>query len=74
MARPSYKSPLVAGLLQNLAGRTTAILSDTCVKPPFGCGRSAPPGSFRDALSAKEFTVSGLCQSCQDEMFGTPED
>ncbi len=25
---------------------------------------------FRDNLSRKEFEISGLCQSCQDEVFG----
>lgn len=25
---------------------------------------------FRDAVSRKEFTISGLCQKCQDETFG----
>jgi len=25
---------------------------------------------FRDSLSKKEYTISGLCQKCQDEVFG----
>lgn len=25
---------------------------------------------FRDELSRKEYSISGLCQDCQDEMFG----
>jgi len=25
---------------------------------------------FRDALSEKEFEISGMCQSCQDKLFG----
>lgn len=25
---------------------------------------------FRDELSRKEFKISGLCQECQDELFG----
>ena len=36
---------------------------------PF-CHKKIVAGSFRDALSAKEYEISGLCQSCQDEMFG----
>ena len=27
-------------------------------------------GEFRDALSLKEFHISGLCQNCQDDTFG----
>ena len=26
-------------------------------------------GSFRDAESEKEFTISGMCQKCQDEIW-----
>lgn len=32
------------------------------------CGNK--PKSFRDKLSVREFEISGLCQNCQDEMFG----
>ena len=32
------------------------------------CGK--PVGKFRDALSAREFEISGLCQDCQDNVFG----
>ena len=35
------------------------------------CGQ--PPGDFRDALSEREFTITGLCQVCQDEVFAEPE-
>lgn len=27
-------------------------------------------GEFRDELSIKEFKISGLCQKCQDDVFG----
>lgn len=33
-----------------------------------------PVGEFRDALSRKEFGVSGMCQKCQDSVFGPEED
>jgi hypothetical protein len=29
--------------------------------------------AFRDALSAREFEISGLCQATQDEVFTDPE-
>jgi hypothetical protein len=32
------------------------------------CGQ--PVGEFKDALSRKEFTISGMCQVCQDSIFG----
>jgi hypothetical protein len=33
-----------------------------------------PVGLFRDELSRKEFGISGMCQECQDKVFGDPED
>ncbi len=30
-----------------------------------GCGHDVLNTSFRDPLSFKEFTISGLCQKCQ---------
>ena len=32
-----------------------------------------PVGEFRDSVSEKEFNISGLCQSCQDGVFGSDE-
>lgn len=36
---------------------------------PF-CRKPVLEENFRDELSKKEFRISGLCQSCQDEYFG----
>ena len=30
--------------------------------------------SFRDDISRKEYAISGLCQSCQDDVFGGSDD
>lgn len=56
-------------LSESLTGvkRTDAIKSDTCVF----CKQ--PANKFRDELSRKEFTISGMCQKCQDEVFGEEE-
>jgi hypothetical protein len=35
------------------------------------CGK--PATEFRDELSRKENEISGLCQKCQDEVFGGDE-
>lgn len=29
---------------------------------------------FKDELSLKEFTISGMCQKCQDKIFTDPEE
>ena len=34
------------------------------------CGNSVRIKSLRDTLSRKEYKISGLCQKCQDEVFG----
>lgn len=45
--------------------RKQSILQRTCVK----CGGSAK--IFKDELSQKEYSISGLCQKCQDIIFDT---
>ena len=67
MATPTKKSPEIVKFLDRFTDRTRAITEDTCIGPPFGCGRAAR--EFRDAVSEKEFTISGLCQACQDVLF-----
>lgn len=34
------------------------------------CSREIEVGSFRDELSIKEYKISGMCQKCQDKIFG----
>jgi uncharacterized CHY-type Zn-finger protein len=43
--------------------RTTSIQNKICVC----CGENV--GGFTDALSAKEYGISGMCQKCQDKVF-----
>jgi len=68
--KPSEKSPELNSFLnefsQNVFGRnrTEAIENDVCVE----CGESAK--EFKDALSQKEYSISGLCQKCQDKIWG----
>ena len=70
--KPSEKSSRISGMLdaisQSAFGRTRseAIESDTCVL----CGRPSDPASYRDERSRREFQISGMCQVCQDEVFG----
>lgn len=33
------------------------------------CGKEVVQEKFRDALSEKEFKISGMCQKCQDNFF-----
>jgi len=34
------------------------------------CGEKINMRDFRDALSKKEYKISGMCQKCQDKIFG----
>lgn len=69
MATPSEKAPALAAFLEQVFGRTTAIQADRCIPPPVGCGGSAV--EFTDEMSKREYTISGLCQRCQDQVFGS---
>jgi len=44
------------------------ITADRCVQ----CKQ--PATQFNDALSRKEYTLSGMCQRCQDRFFNQPMD
>jgi len=71
--KPSEKSPLMQSALDSLSNnlfgrsRTEAIELNICVD----CGN--PAKDFRDKLSEREYTISGLCQKCQDKVFGGQE-
>ncbi len=38
------------------------------------CGQQVNTNSFRDELSRREYSISGMCQSCQDRTFGAEEE
>jgi hypothetical protein len=47
--------------------RVKTISGGTCVSCD---AESIIATSFRDDISRKEYSISGLCQSCQDDVFG----
>jgi hypothetical protein len=55
-----------------VGGRAEAIVNGRCIPKPIGCGNNNVV--LRDDLSAKEYLISGLCQDCQDALFGTGEE
>ena len=60
----SNKSPIMEEFLNTIVPhRELYMRNQMCVS----CGCYA--GWFKDELSAKEYTISGLCQQCQDEVF-----
>lgn len=70
MATPSEKSPSIAKFLDRFSQvsfgrkRHTSITEDVCVS----CGGDAK--EFDSDISRREYSISGMCQKCQDEVFG----
>jgi len=67
--RPSSKNPAIDKWLSDIMGvdRVTTIRKDRCVS----CKTSVNnvENDFRDALSLREYSISGLCQTCQDKTY-----
>jgi len=72
--KATEKSAEIEALLTRMAGadRRETIGKGVCLPPPIGCGR--PATKFKDELSLKEYTISGLCQNCQDQVFDKPDE
>ena len=68
----SNKSPGIKDFMNGMASAITGVEKDIdSVLSNKGCmlcnGRAL---EFKDELSEKEYGISGMCQSCQDKMFG----
>lgn len=48
--------------------RGVFIAVNRCLPHPYGCGGEAK--EFKNVDAAREYSVSGLCQKCQDIFFG----
>ena len=64
--KPSEKSPGIEAFISEVFGvnRKVSIENNVCTL----CNEDAL--HFSDDLSKKEFTISGMCQKCQDDFFG----
>lgn len=63
---PSLKASGIDSLIQGITGksRVDTINGRKCMTCEV---EEIPP--FKDALSIKEYTISGMCQECQDQVF-----
>lgn len=70
----SHKSEAIENELKGTFGfdRRDSISNNCCVPTPIGCG--FPITGFKDAASYREYKISGLCQNCQDKIFGGSTD
>lgn len=62
MNKPDLNKPC----FKVMPGAALKINSSNCPT----CGKSIVEAEFKDALSVKEFGISGMCQACQDSIFG----
>ena len=73
MATPTKKSPAIEALITSFTGRSrvASIRSNVCIFSEEGAVHSM---MFRDGKSRKEYTISAMCQTCQDavEVEGVP--
>jgi len=60
------RTPQLQSFLNEVFPEETARVS--AGKCPF-CAKEINKSDFVDALSLKEFEISGMCQKCQDEFF-----
>ena len=70
---PTNKSTPIESMLSSVFGvdRVKTISEGYCVS----CDtEDIKATSFTDDLSRKEYAISGLCQSCQDDVFGVSDD
>lgn len=67
--KPSPKSEAIEEFLTLITGkdRRATILSGGCMT----CEYKAD--YFRDEISRKEYAISGMCQRCQDKVFGAED-
>lgn len=68
MAKPTDKTEeleaFIDSITPNPLGRKGSITNDLCAL----CIK--PAVDFRNEISKKEYTISGMCQDCQDKVFG----
>lgn len=69
---PTVKTVKIDSFLSTVFGRdrTYSINNYLCTK----CGKNVNLSSFKDAISIKEYGISGFCQECQDEIFKEDEE
>ena len=67
---PTKKDPAIDELLTSLTGKSRVVQVGTG-----GCMTCENPNTeFRTELDQREYAISGMCQDCQDRVFGNPED
>lgn len=68
------KSPEMFEFLDDVSKEMFGTSRSECIKQEIcvTCGGEAK--EFDDSLSLREYKISGMCQNCQNVMFGMPDD
>jgi len=69
---PTPKSEPLTEILEGFSGRSTAVELLKCVDKPVGCGQEYYLDVVNrwSPMTIREYRISGLCKSCQEEFFG----
>tara|TARA_Y100000034_G_C6900121_1_gene415999 strand:+ start:1821 stop:2072 length:252 start_codon:yes stop_codon:yes gene_type:complete len=71
--KPAEKSQEVSIFLDKLSGRTKAINNNGCTGLVVKDGKMSRCDqadlNFKNEVSRREYTISGMCQTCQDNFF-----
>ena len=63
---PSWKSPALEKSLETMFGKPRV----DCIKQNICMTCDNTNVQFRDTISRKEYSISGMCQVCQDNTYG----
>ena len=68
MSRSPKMQKFVDSMAESMFGRSNseAIQDSLCVT----CGEEVCLNDLRDPISSREYGISGMCQKCQDSVFG----
>ncbi len=70
LMKATNKDPQIDALLSTMMGGSRQL----CVENAECISCNGEARIFRDDVSRKEFTISALCQNCQDDIFGAEEE
>ena len=67
--KATQKAPAIEALLTAVTGnhRPSSVAELRCV---FGGHAGEHSMEFKNEISKREYTISGMCQTCQDKVFG----
>lgn len=66
---PAHKSKAMAHFQDSLTGAIFNRAATKCIKNNICVSCGNPATTFQDKVSKDEFAISGLCQTCQNEVF-----